>query len=183
MSSPTNQWRNKKFGCFKFQQAAIEYRHDRDEISIGSSCDGDIKDWGAFNFVTANVSGSVALKNIRVHREAAVPLKRSFSAWHDADLLHLIIGYAGAYNPRYKRGRSGPASHGTRESSEVSALSNHAFGSAFDINSYQNAYGAYLAEVHEAGCVRELVPLAHEHGFYWGGYFGKRDGMHFELAR
>jgi hypothetical protein len=27
------------------------------------------------------------------------------------------------------------------------------------------------------------VPLAHEHGFYWGGHFSVRDGMHFEVAQ
>ena len=31
--------------------------------------------------------------------------------------------------------------------------------------------------------VRELVPIAHDHGFYWGGHFSRCDGMHFEVAR
>jgi hypothetical protein len=44
----------------------------------------------------------------------------------------------------------------------------------------------------EKGCVRELVPIANEHGFYWGGHFGsvvngkmigRMDGMHFEIAK
>jgi hypothetical protein len=36
----------------------------------------------------------------------------------------------------------------------------------------------------ELGSVRELVPLANRHGFYWGGHFrGRPDGMHFEAAR
>ena len=35
----------------------------------------------------------------------------------------------------------------------------------------------------EKGCVRELVPIAHDHGFYWGGHFTRQDGMHFEVAR
>jgi hypothetical protein len=29
----------------------------------------------------------------------------------------------------------------------------------------------------------ELVPIAHRHGFYWGGHFSQRDGMHFEVAQ
>jgi hypothetical protein len=34
------------------------------------------------------------------------------------------------------------------------------------------------------GCVRELVPIANQHGIYWGGHFKRRpDGMHFELAK
>jgi hypothetical protein len=32
--------------------------------------------------------------------------------------------------------------------------------------------------------VRELVPIANKHGFYWGGHYSKRaDGMHFEAAK
>lgn len=33
------------------------------------------------------------------------------------------------------------------------------------------------------GSVRELVPIANEHGFYRGGHFSRRDGMHVELAQ
>ncbi|PYN75607.1 MAG: hypothetical protein DMD96_27450 [Candidatus Rokuibacteriota bacterium] len=27
------------------------------------------------------------------------------------------------------------------------------------------------------------VPIAQEHGFYWGDHFSRCDGMHFEVAR
>jgi len=37
--------------------------------------------------------------------------------------------------------------------------------------------------VGQKGCVRELVPIAHENGFYWGGHFSRLDGMHFEIAK
>lgn len=31
--------------------------------------------------------------------------------------------------------------------------------------------------------MRELVPIANDFGFYWGGHFRSRlDGMHFEIA-
>jgi D-alanyl-D-alanine carboxypeptidase-like protein len=30
--------------------------------------------------------------------------------------------------------------------------------------------------------VRELVPIAAEDGFYWGGHSSRCDGMHFEVA-
>lgn len=34
------------------------------------------------------------------------------------------------------------------------------------------------------GSLRELVPIANEHGFFWGGHFKRRpDGMHFEVAK
>jgi hypothetical protein len=65
-----------------------------------------------------------------------------------------------------------------------SVLSNHAYGTAFDINAPWNALGVRPALVGKPGSVRELVPLAAEHGFAWGGHFRTRpDGMHFELVR
>ena len=48
----------------------------------------------------------------------------------------------------------------------------------------QNGLGKKPAMIGEIGCVRELVPIANECGFYWGGHFDKRkDGMHFEIAK
>ena len=37
----------------------------------------------------------------------------------------------------------------------------------------------------ETGCVFELVSIAHDHGFFWGGHFNapRVDGMHFEVAK
>jgi hypothetical protein len=66
-------------------------------------------------------------------------------------------------------------------------LSTHAFGCAFDINVPWNGYYKVPALVGDQGSVRELVPIANQHGFYWGGHFqyghGLSDGMHFEWAR
>lgn len=48
----------------------------------------------------------------------------------------------------------------------------------------QKARTSPLAEITPPGCVFELVPLAHQFGFYWGGHFKtRRDGMHFEVAK
>jgi hypothetical protein len=62
-------------------------------------------------------------------------------------------------------------------------LSNHAFGSAFDINYDWNKLGAVPALAGQKGSVRELVSIAQENGFYWGGHFERLDGMHFEVAK
>ena len=43
--------------------------------------------------------------------------------------------------------------------------------------------GAEPAWPGQRGCVFELVPIAHKFGFYWGGHFKRRDGMHFEMAK
>ena len=72
--------------------------------------------------------------------------------------------------PRYIRG-------------SATTLSNHAWGTAFDVNYRWNQLGHVPALKGEIGSVRELVPRAHQLGFYWGGHFSRRDGMHFEVAR
>jgi hypothetical protein len=85
-------------------------------------------------------------------------------------LLNHILTFDGAYTSRFIR-----CSNKT--------LSNHAFGTAFDINAGENPLGAQPALPGRKGCVFELVPTAHQFGFYWGGHFSRRDGMHFEIAK
>ncbi|MFM6344063.1 MAG: M15 family metallopeptidase, partial [Dolichospermum sp.] len=63
-------------------------------------------------------------------------------------------------------------------------LSNHAFGSAFDINASFNPLGQIPASISKKGSVRLLVSTANDYGFFWGGHFNTRkDGMHFEVAK
>jgi hypothetical protein len=91
--------------------------------------------------------------------------------WRDVEAsgkLGLVLSWAGAWCPRYVRG-------------SATTLSSHAHATAFDINAPQNPLGAEPATGH--GCVFDLVPIAHRWGFYWGGHFTRKDGMHFELTR
>ena len=89
--------------------------------------------------------------------------------WEKAGLLDRIISFGGGFEPRFVRG-------------STTTLSNHSFGSAFDINVAWNERGHRPALVGEKGSVRELVPIAHKWGFWWGGHFSTPDGMHFEVA-
>ena len=108
---------------------------------------------------------------IQFHAKAAGQLQALWAAWEKDQLLPLVISFAGSWVPRFIRGSR-------------STLSNHAWGTAFDINAPQNALGVIPALVGNRGSVRKLVPLAEQHGFYWGGWYGHRpDGMHFEVAR
>ena len=107
---------------------------------------------------------------LRFHRAAERQLTDLWCAWEQAGLLPLVKSWGGAYTPRFVRGSR-------------KALSNHAFGTAFDINMKWNALGAVPALRGREGSVRELVGIAHQHGFYWGGHFTRLDGMHFEVAR
>lgn len=114
--------------------------------------------------------GDGAPSGMRFHRLAAAQLQGLWKDWEDAGLLDRIQSYDGAYVPRF-----------IRRSNVV--LSNHAFGSAFDINASTNGLGIRPKLVGHQGSVRELVPIANKWGFYWGGHFGSRpDGMHFQIA-
>ena len=117
------------------------------------------------------VFGTPSSGRLRFHVKAVAQLKALWAAWEQAGLLARILTFDGAYNPRFVRGSR-------------STLSNHAFGSAFDINTQWNRLGAIPALEGRTGSVRELVGIANEFGFFWGGHFrGRPDGMHFEVAR
>lgn len=107
---------------------------------------------------------------VSVHHLVATQMHELWQAWEDHGLLDLVITWGGLWAPRYIRGSR-------------SVLSNHCFASAFDINVPWNGLGREPAGFQKRGSVWELVELAHEYGFYWGGHFQRKDGMHFEVAR
>jgi len=162
---PSNAARQKVFGTFGFE------RTNGDNIRI-------LGNWVQDNIVTiaipqlANVKGAAG-GNIQYHKLAAEQLRAIWAAWEAAGLLRFVLSWSGSFVPRFMR--SGKQ------------LSTHAFGCAFDINVPWNGYYKQAALVGDQGSVRELVPIANQHGFYWGGHFqygrGLSDGMHFEWAR
>ncbi|MFZ6012341.1 MAG: M15 family metallopeptidase [Bacteroidota bacterium] len=111
--------------------------------------------------------------SIRFHRLAQNKLVQLWAAWERAGLLDRILSFQGGFVPRFIRGTAGR---------NPRPLSNHAWGTAFDINAPQNGFGAEPALLGATGCVRELVEIANQHGFFWGGHFRRKDGMHFEIA-
>ena len=114
--------------------------------------------------------GNRGPETITFHRLAAKQLQGMWADWEKAKLLDRILVWDGSFVPRFVRGSR-------------SVLSNHAFGSAFDINERYNSLGKRPALVGEKGSLRELVPIANQWGFYWGGHYqGRPDGMHFEVA-
>lgn len=115
------------------------------------------------------VLGAGRARKFPFHKSVAGQVQALFQAWEDYGQAQFILSYAGSWVPRFVRGSR-------------STLSSHAWGTAFDINAAWNGYGRRPAMVGEHGCVRELVELAVDHGFYWGGWFPRGDGMHFELC-
>jgi hypothetical protein len=160
-----NAARAKIFGNFKFKSAG-----DGTEAIIVT--DG----WAEKNIERVEIpqlkgmKGVPASGKIQFHRLGASQLMSLFHDWEQADLMKNILTWEGSYVPRYVRGSR-------------SVLSNHSFGTAFDINYAWNKLGQVPALVGEKGCVREMVAIANKNGFYWGGHFSRMDGMHFEVAQ
>jgi hypothetical protein len=128
--------------------------------------------WVAQNIVAQNIP-QLAGRRVSLHKKAMPRFLALMAAWEKAGLRDRIVTFNGGFAPRYKRGKSGPAVN----------LSNHAFGSAFDINAKWNGLGKVPAAIGAEGCTRELVAIAEQLGWCWGGWWNVQDGMHFELAR
>lgn len=109
--------------------------------------------------------------DILFNKKAAKQMIALWNAWEKAGYLEYVLNWGGSYQPRFIRG-------------STTRLSNHAYGTAFDINIRTNALGKLPPLKGQHGSVREMVPLANKYGFFWGGHYDKRkDGMHFELAK
>jgi hypothetical protein len=159
--------RQKIFGTFEFVSAPLPDNPEHIRI-LGSFVQN--------NIISVQIPQLVGVKlapadgRIQFHKKAADQLIALWKAWEDAGLRDRVLTFDGSFVPRFVRGSR-------------KALSNHAFGSAFDINAELNPRGARPLLVGKKGSVRELVPIANDHGFFWGGHFGtKPDGMHFEIA-
>lgn len=111
-------------------------------------------------------------KNGRIffHAKAARQLQLLVQAWHDAGLLDRVLTWGGSLAVRYVRGSK-------------TMLSSHAWGSSIDLNPQWNGLGTQGALVGRRGSIRELIPLAVEHGFYSGRWFSRSDPMHLEVCR
>lgn len=160
----SNQQRQQIFGEFTFVHEPLSDNPENIRIT---------NNWESQNIVTISIPQLTAVKGsdrVRFHKLAANQLQKLWQDWENAGLLPLVLTWAGSFVPRFIRG-------------STTVLSNHSFGSAFDINVAWNQLGVVPALVGQKGCVRELVPIANENGFYWGGHFSKNDGMHFEVAK
>jgi hypothetical protein len=164
------QDRVKLFGQFSYVAAPIP--NNPEAIKI-------IDNWPANNIISVqvpqlskfNVIGRPTGDKVICHKLIAPQLVSLFNAWEADGLMPLVLTFGGSWVPRFIRGSR-------------TSLSNHAWGTAFDINVQWNMLGAQPALKGQKGSTRELVLSAYEHGFSWGGHFqGRPDGMHFEVSR
>ena len=161
-----NATRDKLFG--KIEYVATPSKQNPEGIRITNNFETE-------NIVKVNLPAlskatGGAFKSMRFHKECEYQLVKMFERFEKENLHNRILSFAGAFYPRFIRGSR-------------TQLSNHSWGTAFDINVPQNGLNKKPAMIGEKGCVRELVPIANECGFYWGGHFTRKDGMHFEIAK
>ena len=189
-STPSNATRNRDFTCFKFLQRPLNQRPDAEAIVIKGSCDGQHQDWENDHIIEFDMPQLRFARGyngtFRCHVKAAPVFKAVFGKWEQDDMMHLIVSFEGCFVPRYKRNQApaGLSGHAEKQSSDVNALSNHSFGSAFDINFVDNMLGTVPAVSGQRGSVRELVSAANASGIFWGGHFNNpKDGMHFEISK
>jgi D-alanyl-D-alanine carboxypeptidase len=189
LASPDNDTRNRDFTCFRFIQRPRNQRPDAEAIVQKGSCDGSEPDWVATHIVAIGMPQLQFARGFdgrfRCHSKAAPMFTALFAKWEEADLLHLILSYEGCFVPRYIRDKAPPGDngHSEKKSSDVPTLSNHSFGSAFDINFNDNMRRSVPAFCGRRGSVRELVAAANALGIFWGGHFDTQDGMHFEISK
>ena len=160
----SNAERGNVFGKFAFKSEPLPNNPENIRVT---------DNWVRDNIVMAKVTQLIAIKGsdkVAFHKKGKAQLEKMWSDWEKAGLLHLVLTWSGSYNPRFIRGSR-------------TVLSNHAFGTAFDINVEWNKLGAVPALAGRKGSVRELVKIANDNGFYWGGHFTRLDGMHFEVAQ
>jgi len=117
------------------------------------------------------IEGALASGKVSVHRLVADQLVSLWAAWERLGLVGLVTGFGGLWVPRFVRG-------------STTTLSNHAWGTAFDINVSANYLWHLPAFPGENGSLFKLVPIAQDYGFGWGGHYrGRLDGMHFEALK
>lgn len=160
--------RESLFGKFAFKATPVPLNPEAIDI---------LGDWEAKNIVTvsipqlAGLSGASKSGNVACHRAISTQIIRLFNDWEEACKLDLIISWGGLWVPRFVRGSR-------------TSLSNHSWGTAFDINVPWNALGTQGALKDEHGSVRDLVEIAYANGFFWGGWYaGRKDPMHFEAFK
>lgn len=174
--SPTNyQTREQKFGHIAFKHAPVPGSPENVIIT---------NDWAEKHIVEVSVPqlakipgivhegkrvGAGPRGKVFLHEKAAQPMIDLWQRWENEGLLEHVLTWAGLWVTRFVRGSR-------------SVLSNHAYGTAFDINAPWNGLRRRPALVGQKGCVRELVPIANELGWFWGGHFSRTDGMHFEYV-
>jgi hypothetical protein len=133
--------------------------------------DGTMRsDWEIHTLATARLPGaiplswdpSVKVRRMRCHFLLVPIVTETFDAIHAAGLWDALREFGGCYAARAQRGSTKP--------------SLHLWGAAIDLNPSTNGLGT------EGDMSPSVVRVFEEHGWTWGGRFGRPDPMHFQFA-
>lgn len=111
--------------------------------------------------VPTNLEIGVIPKKLYCNKIMVAPLSQAFTNLIDRNFVKELKTFDGCFNVRKKRG--------------LTTMSLHSWGIAIDVNAAWN--GLNKTPQLSAGFVKCFTDA----GFYWGGNFKRRDGMHFEL--
>lgn len=146
-------------GCFN---AACTQRH----ATITSPAD-----WVTKNIVSVKVAAIPVLGTMKFHKRIAAQFEAFFKAGAAKGHAAKILNNAGTFVARTITNNS-------------AKLSNHALGTAIDVSSEKNGYGAAPAARGTAGSLSEYADFCTDFGLYWGGWYSKnKDAMHFEAVK
>lgn len=113
--------------------------------------------------VPGHLEIGVIPKRIYCNRDMIQPLAQAFQNLITTGHVKELKTWDGCFNIRKKRG--------------LSSMSLHSWGIAIDVNAFEN--GLNQTPKLSAGFVKCFTDA----GFYWGGNFKRKDGMHFELSK
>jgi hypothetical protein len=139
--------------------------------SVPDRNDAEARDWGpgwpncqTDKLTTIELSNGV---RITVRREVANLIR---------DLLDYVLWRGYVIRPKVTGGYNCRAI----VDSDPPVASNHSWGLAVDVNWDVNALGD--DEPGEVDIPKWMVSLMWAHGWYWGGWYGREDAMHFEYV-
>ncbi len=108
------------------------------------------------------------LHSVTFHYKTAPRVVQLWAEWEKQGFLQDVKTWNGSFVCRMKRGKEG--------SNLEQDLSNHSWGTAFDINAALWPRGKYCPSASGA----EMARIAEHFGFAWGEHFSTPDPMHFE---
>jgi hypothetical protein len=111
--------------------------------------------------VPSHLEVGVIPKRIYCNRDLVDPLSKALNNLIITGHVKELKTWDGCFNIRRKRG--------------LTSMSLHSWGLAIDLNAFEN--GLNQTPKLSSGFVKCFTDA----GFYWGGNFKRRDGMHFEI--
>lgn len=114
-------------------------------------------------FAHVTIFGTVGLKHIYCNKITAPMLLIAFQNLIDRGIAAEFHSYDGCHQLRNKKGQN--------------TLSLHCWGLPIDLNANENTWGGI------PDLSAEFVRCFIDAGFEWGGYWQKKDGMHFQPAK